>query len=45
MKATDLARLERVGLGIVLALGVLPLLMPLVWMVSTSLKPEFEVYV
>ena len=27
-----------------LTLGVLPLLLPLVWMVSTSLKPEFDVF-
>ena len=34
--------MARVG---VLTLGVLPLLLPLVWMVSTSLKPEFDVFV
>jgi multiple sugar transport system permease protein len=34
----------RIALGGVLTIGVLPLLMPLVWMVSTSLKPEFDVF-
>jgi len=34
----------RIAVGAVLALGVLPLLMPLVWMVSTSAKPEFDVF-
>jgi multiple sugar transport system permease protein len=34
----------RVLLAAVLAAGVLPLLVPLVWMVSTSLKPEFDVF-
>jgi multiple sugar transport system permease protein len=38
MKATN------VVLGIVLTLGALPLVVPLVWMVSTSLKPEFDVF-
>jgi multiple sugar transport system permease protein len=28
----------------VLTLGVLPLLIPLMWMVSTSVKPEFDVF-
>jgi multiple sugar transport system permease protein len=32
-------------LGGVLTVAVLPLLIPLVWMVSTSLKPEFDVFV
>ncbi len=39
MKATS-----RLVLGALLTLGVLPLLMPLVWMVSTSIKPEFDVF-
>jgi multiple sugar transport system permease protein len=34
----------RLALGLVLTLGVLPLLVPLVWMVSTSMKPEFDVF-
>src|SRR5258708_21326476 len=34
----------RIALGTILTLGVLPLLMPLVWMVSTSVKPEFDVF-
>jgi multiple sugar transport system permease protein len=39
MKATS-----RVLLGICFTLGVLPLLLPLVWMLSTSIKPEFDVF-
>src|SRR6266540_3361312 len=39
MKATS-----RLVLSALLTLGVLPLLMPLVWMVSTSIKPEFDVF-
>src|SRR5262245_10570658 len=38
MKATNVA------LGIVLTLGAVPLVVPLVWMLSTSLKPEFDVF-
>src|SRR5258708_31831902 len=34
----------RMAAGTVLTLGVLPLLLPLVWMVSTSVKPEFDVF-
>src|SRR5947199_9574161 len=35
----------RVALGVVLTVGVLPLLLPLVWMVSSSMKPEFDIFV
>jgi multiple sugar transport system permease protein len=35
---------SRIALGALLTLGVLPLLIPLVWMLSTSLKPEFDVF-
>jgi len=38
MKATNLA------LGALLTIGALPLIVPLVWMLSTSLKPEFDVF-
>jgi multiple sugar transport system permease protein len=38
MRATNLA------LGALLTLGALPLVVPLVWMLSTSLKPEFDVF-
>src|SRR4051812_43686711 len=31
-------------LGGVLTIGLVPLLLPLVWMVSTSVKPEFDVF-
>jgi multiple sugar transport system permease protein len=44
MKATDRTRPQRVVVGLLLTLAVLPLLLPLVWMVSTSLKPEFDVF-
>src|SRR5262245_44336326 len=42
MKATE--RLRVVALGALLTVGVLPLLFPLVWMVSTSFKPEFDIF-
>jgi multiple sugar transport system permease protein len=35
---------QRVVVGGLLVVGVLPLLVPLVWMISTSLKPEFDVF-
>jgi len=38
MKATNIA------LAALLTLGALPLVVPLVWMISTSLKPEFDVF-
>ncbi len=44
MKATDRVRLRFVVLGILLSVGALPLLLPLAWMVSTSVKPEFDVF-
>src|SRR5580765_4549022 len=44
MKATSGTRFRYVVLGVLLTLGVLPLLSPLVWMVSTSTKPEFDVF-
>jgi multiple sugar transport system permease protein len=44
MKATDRTPPQRVVVGLLLTLAVLPLLLPLVWMVSTSLKPEFDVF-
>jgi multiple sugar transport system permease protein len=34
----------RVALITILVLGLAPLLLPLVWMLSTSLKPEFDVF-
>jgi multiple sugar transport system permease protein len=34
----------RVALVVVLAIGAIPLLAPLVWTVSTSLKPEYDVF-
>jgi multiple sugar transport system permease protein len=34
----------RISLVAVLIVGLLPLLLPLVWMISTSLKPEFDVF-
>jgi multiple sugar transport system permease protein len=34
----------RVLLVAILTVGLLPLLLPLVWMVSTSFKPEFDVF-
>jgi len=36
--------LGRILLATVLTLGTLPLFIPLVWMISTSLKPEFDVF-
>ncbi len=44
MKATDRILPGRVIGGLLLTLAVLPLLLPLVWMASTSLKPEFDVF-
>jgi multiple sugar transport system permease protein len=38
-------RWGRIALGAVLTLGVLPLIVPLLWMVSSSLKPEFDIFV
>jgi multiple sugar transport system permease protein len=35
----------RISLVAILTVGLLPLLLPLVWMVSTSFKPEFDVFV
>jgi multiple sugar transport system permease protein len=35
---------RRLLLAVALTLGVLPLLLPLAWMVSTSAKPEFDVF-
>src|SRR4029079_15152708 len=34
----------RIVLGSVLTLGLLPLLLPLVWMVSSSMKSEFDIF-
>jgi multiple sugar transport system permease protein len=34
----------RISLAVIVIVGVLPLLLPLVWMISTSLKPEFDVF-
>jgi multiple sugar transport system permease protein len=31
-------------IGVALVVGTLPLLLPLVWMISTSFKPEFDVF-
>jgi multiple sugar transport system permease protein len=46
MKVTERRRTQliHVVVGILLTLAVLPLLLPLVWMLSTSLKPEFDVF-
>src|SRR5712691_794380 len=47
MKVTDTRRRVPFGpilLATVLTLGTLPLFIPLVWMISTSLKPEFDVF-
>jgi multiple sugar transport system permease protein len=38
------SRLPRIVLVSILVVGVMPLLLPLVWMVSTSFKPEFDVF-
>lgn len=38
------ARILRVVLVVVLIIGAIPLLAPLVWTVSTSLKPEYDVF-
>jgi multiple sugar transport system permease protein len=37
-------RAARITLVLVLVIGAVPLLAPLVWTVSTSLKPEFDVF-
>lgn len=37
-------RVLRIGLVVALIIGAVPLLAPLVWTVSTSLKPEFDVF-
>jgi ABC-type glycerol-3-phosphate transport system permease component len=34
----------RISLVAILMIGLLPLLLPLVWMISTSFKPEFDVF-
>jgi multiple sugar transport system permease protein len=44
MKASSRRHLGELTVGIILIIGTLPLLLPLVWMVSTSLKPEFDVF-
>ena len=38
------SRVFRIALVVVLIIGAVPLLAPLVWTVSTSLKPEFDVF-
>ena len=38
------SRAFRIGLILALIMGAIPLLAPLVWTVSTSLKPEFDVF-
>ncbi len=38
------SRAFRIGLILALIVGAIPLLAPLVWTVSTSLKPEFDVF-
>ena len=35
----------RIALVVILSIGGLILLLPLVWMVSSSLKPEFDIFV
>jgi multiple sugar transport system permease protein len=41
---TRRSRALRLGLILALVVGAIPLLAPLVWTVSTSLKPEFDIF-
>jgi multiple sugar transport system permease protein len=41
---TRRSRAFRLGLILALVVGAIPLLAPLVWTVSTSLKPEFDIF-
>ena len=43
-KAQSARALERAAIHLVLLIGAVAMLFPLYWMVSTSLKPEYEVY-
>ena len=43
-KAESARALERAAIHLVLLIGAVAMLFPLYWMVSTSLKPEYEVY-